>query len=159
MTYLIDGNNYIGYSSSFNLRDPRSKYELVSKLLVFQKLKKTRVLLVFDGKPDLNLVNERFQEKKFSIFFPLSGQNADAVIKEIISRQTDFRKFVVVSSDREIKSFAKAKGASILNANDFDRELKTALKKHLKFLETEKNVSTPSPLEIDQWLEIFKNKK
>lgn len=159
MAYLIDGNNYIGYTSSFNRKDPRSKYELVSKLLVFQQLKKTRVILVFDGVPDLNLLDERFQKKNFSVVFPPPGQNADSVIKEIILKQTDLRRFFVVSSDREIKFFAKTKGANVLSSKDFNREMKTKLKEHKRYLQNEKRVSSPSPLEINQWLEIFNNKK
>ncbi|UCC40996.1 MAG: NYN domain-containing protein [Candidatus Aminicenantes bacterium] len=159
MTYLIDGNNYIGFTSSFNRKDPRSKYELVSKLLVFQQLKRTRVILVFDGVPDLNLLDERFQRKNFSVVFPPSGQNADSIIKEIILKQTDLRRFFVVSSDREIKNFAKAKRAHALSSKDFDRELKTKLREYKRHLQNEKRVSSPSPLEMNQWLEIFNNKK
>lgn len=159
MAYLIDGSNFIGYTFPYNLKDPQSKYRLVSKLLTFQRQKKTRILLVFDGTPDLNLSGEEFQKKNFSIIFSSYDQNADDIIKEIISKQTDLRRFFVVSSDREIKSFAKKKGAVHLNCKEFNRELKTILKEHKKSLETEKKVSSSSPLEINQWLKIFKNKK
>jgi len=159
VAYLIDGNNFIGYVSPHNLKDPLTKYRLVSKLLTFQRLKRTRVLLVFDGTPDPNLMGEKFQEKKFFIIFPPLGQNADGIIKEIISKQTDLRKFFVVSSDREIKRFAKAKGANPLSSKEFNRELQTALKEHRKSRETEKKVTSLSSLEINQWLKIFKNKK
>ena len=159
MAYLIDGNNYIGYTSSFNRKDPRSKYELVSKLLVFQQMKRTRVILVFDGAPDLNLLDKRFQKKNFSVVFPRAGQNADSVINEITSKQTDLRRFFVVSSDREIQIFAKAKGANILSAKDFNRELKGKLREYKRHLQDEKRTSPPSLLELNQWLKIFNNKK
>ena len=159
MAYLIDGNNYIGYASSFNRKDPRSKYELVSKLLVFQQLKRTRVILVFDGAPDLNLLEKRFQKKNFSVVFPPPGQNADSAIKKIILKQTDLRRFFVVSSDREIQIFAKAKGANVLSSKDFSRELKPKLKEYKRYIQNEKRTSPLSPLEINQWIEIFNNKK
>ncbi len=159
MAYLIDGNNFIGYSSPSNIKDPKAKYRLVSKLLIFQRLKKTRVLLVFDGIADLNLVGEAFQKKKFSVIFPPLGGNADETIKEIISKQTDLRRFFVVSSDREIKRFAKSKRATPLSSKEFSRELQTALKEHRKSLEIEKKVTSLSPLEINQWLNIFKDEK
>jgi len=115
--------------------------------------------MVFDGTPDLNLIGEKFQKKNFSIIFPPSDQNADGIIKEIISKQTDLRRFYVVSSDREIKRFAKAKGAIPISSKEFNRELQTALKEHRKSLEIEKKFTSLSPLEVDQWLKIFKNKK
>lgn len=65
----------------------------------------------------------------------------------------------MVSSDREIKIFAKAKRAKVLNSKDFNRELKTKLIEHKKNIQDEKRASTPSPLEINQWLEIFNYKK
>ncbi|NIO47990.1 MAG: hypothetical protein GTN73_00915 [Candidatus Aminicenantes bacterium] len=159
MAYLIDGSNFIGYSSPRNIKDPQAKYRLVSRLLIFQRLKKTRVLLVFDGTPDLNLIGKAFQKKKFSVIFPPLGGNADETIKEIILKQTDLRRFFVVSSDREINRFAKSKRATPLSSNEFNRELQTALKEHRKSLEIEKKVSSLSPLEINQWVKIFKDEK
>ncbi len=159
MAYLIDGNNFIGYSSPRSLRDPQAKYRLVSRLLIFQSQKKTRVLLVFDGTPDLNLIGETFQKKNFSVIFPPFGTNADETIKKIISKQTDLRRFFVVSSDHEIKRFAKSKKATPLSSKEFNRELQTALKEHRKSLEIEKKVTSLSPLEINQWLKIFKDEK
>lgn len=132
---------------------------LVSKLQRFQHQKKTRVLVVFDGAPDLNLIGENYQRKNFSVLFPSFDQNADDAIKEIISKQTDLRRFFVVSSDREIKDFAKTKGAKSLSCEEFERELKSVLREHRKSLEEEKNVTPPSSFEINQWLKIFKDKK
>lgn len=159
MAYLIDGNNFLGYTSSYALRDPRSKYSLVLKLLLFQRLKRTRVFLVFDGTPDPNLMDEKFKKKKFSIIYPALGQNADAVIKELILKQTDRRKFFVVSSDRDIKDYAKAKGAKTLSSKEFHGQLKKILKEHRKAQELEKKAISSSPLEINLWLEVFNQKK
>lgn len=159
MAYLIDGNNFIGHTSPHNLRDPQSKYALVSKLRIFHYIKKTKVILVFDGNPDPNLTGEKFRDKALSVIFPFGGQNADEVIKEIILKQSDLRRFFVVSSDREIKSFARSKGANPLSCIEFNRELKAIMKEYRKSLEKEKNVTLPSPLEINQWLNIFRNKK
>jgi predicted RNA-binding protein with PIN domain len=159
VAYLIDGNNLIGHFSSADLRDPQSKPLLVSKLQRFQRQKKTRILVVFDGTPDLNLIGKNYQRKNFSVIFPSFEQNADDTIKDIISKQTDLRRFFVVSSDREIRNFAKAKGAKSLSCKEFERELKSTLREHRKSLEEEKNVTSPSSFEINQWLKIFKDKK
>ena len=159
MAYLIDGSNFIGFLSPSDLKNPKIKYSLVSRLFTFQQSKKTRVLLVFDGTADLNLLGKRFQQKSFSVIFPPPDQNADRVIKEIISKQTDLRQFFVVSSDREIQYFARSKGAKSMSCKEFNLELKTTLKEHKKTQELEKKFTPPSPLEISQWLKIFKAKK
>ncbi len=93
------------------------------------------------------------------MIFPSFDQDADDAIKEIISKETDLRRFFVVSSDREIKNFAKAKGAKSLSCKEFERELKSALKEHRESQAKEKKAPPPSSLEIDQWLKIFKKKK
>ncbi|MFB0564652.1 MAG: NYN domain-containing protein [Candidatus Aminicenantaceae bacterium] len=159
MAYLIDGNNFIGYISRSSLKDPRSKLILISKLQIFQHLKRTRIIIVFDGYPDPNIIGKHLRRKNFSVFYPPHGQNADQLIKEIILKQTYFRRFYVVSSDREVQLFAKSKGAKTLNCEEFSRQLIKALKEYKNAKEEEKKVTFPSPLEINQWLEIFKGKK
>ena len=159
MPYLIDGNNFIGHLSSTALKDPRSRLDLISRLLNFQKVKNTRIILVFDGPPDPDLSDKTFAGMPFSIIYPKFDQNADAVIKEIISKQTDLRRFLVVSSDREIKDNARSQGAKSLSCREFNRQLKEALKVFRKNAEMEKPVQPPTPLEIEQLTDIFKQKK
>jgi len=141
-----------------SVKDPRAKHDLVLRLRTFQKLKRTRIILVFDGYPDPDLPLKTYRGKKFLVFYPPPDQNADQLIKEIILKQTDLRRFFVVSSDREIKNYAQAKGAKAFSCEDFSRQLRKALKEAKKAREEEKEESSPSPLEVDQWLEIFKGK-
>ncbi len=159
MAYLIDGNNFIGQITPHELKDPQSKKTLIEMLNAFQKVKRTKVLLVFDGRPDPDWKPNEAGKKPFSVIYPAFGQNADAIIKEIISKQTDLRRFFVVSSDREIRDYAKGKSAKSLSCIEFNRQLKSALKKYKKIQEMKKNAALPSPLEIDHWIEIFKGKK
>jgi len=157
--YLIDGNNFLGHIAPYNFRDKRTKHRLVSELLIFQRMKRIKVILVFDGAPDAKLMEKKFQKKKFSIIYPPPGQKADETIKDIISRQTDLRKFSVVSSDFEVKSFAKAKGARPLSSKEFNRELRKELKENRKAAELSKDLSSLSPLEINHWLQIFEKRR
>lgn len=116
-------------------------------------------MVVFDGPPDPNLIDEDFKGMSFYVLYPDFGQDADTVIKKIISKETDLRQFFVVSSDREIKFFAKSKGAKSLNCQEFNKQLKKALKRYKKIMELEKNVEFPSPLEVKFWSKIFERKK
>lgn len=159
MAYLIDGNNFIGHTSKYEYRDPRSKRELTAKLWIFHKMKKAKILLVFDGPPDPKLFTLKFPANYFSVIYPDMGDNADAVIKEIIAQQETLKKFYVVSSDREIKDYARQKGAKSLTCVEFNKQLKSVLKEHKKQRELEKNVDFPSPLEVDQWIAILSTEK
>jgi len=158
MGYLIDGNNFLGHIFPDELRGRRSRYVLVSRLLTFQKVKRSRIELVFDGPPDQDLIEIQTRKKKFFVHFPSPGQKADDIIKELIVRQTDFRQFFVVTSDRELKDFAQDKGAKTLSVKEFAAELKKALREHRAAVELEKKVATLSPFEIGLWLDTFGKK-
>lgn len=157
MAYLIDGNNLLGRVAPHELRRKSGRDELVAKLLGFQRVTRTRIHLVFDGNleqtPTAIEVNP-----KFTIHFPGEGESADDVIKAMIARQTDRRRFFVVSSDRAIRELAKKSGLRPVTSDDFAAELKAAVKERRKQKEMEKKVETPSALEIRLWDEVFKDK-
>lgn len=158
MAYLIDGNNLLGRISREELRDRAGRDGLIVRLLAFQRVKRRRIFLVFDGKPDgeMNVVTVN---EKFTILYPDAGQTADDVIKDFIGRQTDKRKFFVVSSDRDIKDAARARGLGTISSDDFFREIKEALRERKQQREMEKTEGESSPLEIHLWNEVFKPKR
>lgn len=159
MAYLIDGNNFIGHLWPARLKDERSKHRLISQLLVFKRLKRTKIYLVFDGPPLLDVESERLQKHSLSLIYPGLEEDADQVIQKIILRQTDRRRFYVVSSDRDIRRFAKAQGAKSLSCREFHRLLRSSLKDYKKSQEAKKEDIALSPLEVSHWSEIFKTKK
>lgn len=155
MPYLIDGSNLIGHIPTLELRDPKSKHRLVAQLLAFQVIKKTKIFLVFDGPPDHDLLEKNPHRSDFAILWPNQEESADTLISQWVQKQTDLRHFYVVSSDREIKTFARESGAKILDCKEFHKLLKTALKEYKESQAMEKEDITLSPLELDHWLEIF----
>ena len=159
MAYLIDGNNFIGHTSQHGHRDPGSKRELTAKLWLFYTMKRTKILLVFDGPPDPKISEQQFPNKSLTIIYPDMDETADEVIKNIIGQQETLKKFSVVSSDREIKDYARQMGAKSLSCEEFNKTLKSVLKKHKKLKEMEKNVDFPTPLEVDHWIDILSSKK
>jgi predicted RNA-binding protein with PIN domain len=155
MPYLIDGNNLIGHLSYLELADPRSKHRLVAQLFIFQRVTRKKITLVFDGAPDSELCGEKFRSKKFLILYPDREQTADTIIKERIENQSDPRHLYVVSSDGEIKRFAKMSRARVLTCEEFGKHLKRSLKKYRES-NAEKKVETRlTPLEVDHWMDIF----
>jgi predicted RNA-binding protein with PIN domain len=157
MAYLIDGNNLLGRISREELKDRRGRDGLIVRLLAFQKVIRRRIFLVFDGKPEGEPGEVRVNDK-FTIHYPAEGSTADDVIKELLDRQTDKRNFFVVSSDRDIKDFARARGIGAISSDEFFRELQKALRERKKQREMEKRVNEPSSLEIRLWDEVFKDK-
>ncbi len=159
MAYLIDGNNFIGHTSPYELRDPRSKYSLVAKLLIFNKIQKVKIILVFDGPPDPEITDQNFPDRSLTVLYPDIGKNADGIIKDIISKRARERRFYVVSSDREIKDCARKNGIKPLSCEEFNKQLKVALKENKDLKEMDKEARFPSPLEINHWIDIFRKKR
>ena len=157
MAYLIDGNNLLGRIAPQELREPSGRDGLVVRLLAFQRVTRARIHLVFDGNPEVTPTDVAVNAK-FTIHFPGEGQSADDVIKDMIARQTDRRRFFVVSSDRAIRELAKKKGLEAVTSDVFSRELKAAIKEGKKRRELEKRSETPTGLEIDLWDEVFRSK-
>ena len=159
MAYLIDGNNFIGHTSSYDLRDPRSKYSLIAKLLIFNKIQRAKIIVVFDGPSDPEITDQNFPEGALKVLYPDRGHSADGIIKDIISKRARERRFYVVSSDREIKDYARQNGIKPLSCEDFNKQLKAVLKENKDQKEMEKEMHLPSPLEIDHWVDIFEKKR
>ncbi len=157
MAYLIDGNNLLGRIAPHELRERSGRDGLVVRLLAFQRVTRARIHLVFDGNPD-ETPTDIAVNPKFTIHFPGAGQSADDIIRDMVARQTDRRRFFVVSSDRAIRELAKKKGLEAVTSDVFARELKTAIKEGKKRRELEKRTEAPTELEIGLWDEVFRSK-
>lgn len=157
MAYLIDGNNLLGRIAPHELRERSGRDGLVARLLAFQRVTRARIRLVFDGNPD-EKPTDIVVNPKFTIHYPGEGQSADDVIRDMVLRQTDRRRFFVVSSDRAIREMAKKKGIEAVTSDTFARELKAAIKEGKKRRELEKRTEIPTGLEIDLWDEVFRSK-
>ena len=96
MAYLIDGNNLLGRLAAHELKDRSGRDGLVVRLLAFQRVTRARIHLVFDGRSDEDRTVVPVNPK-FMILYPEEGQSADDVIKDLVSRQTDRRRFFVQS--------------------------------------------------------------
>ncbi len=159
MPYIIDGNNLIGCSGDISLQEPDARKKLLTLLRSFQETRKTRVTIVFDGEPD----ETQFASacgNKLAVVFPAIGLSADDEIKKIIQQYSNLRDIVLVSSDRELKKYAREKGARTMNSIEFYFVLKKASRIHGLREEKMKRVNTQlSNREVDQWLEIFNGKE
>lgn len=155
MAYLIDGNNLIGAAPTLSLRDPGSRKALIIRLRRFQKVRHTRIILVFDGPPDPDPPIDRLKTMRFSIHHPRPGESADDVIRRLIDRQTDRRRFFVVSSDREIRDYARKNKTRVIGSAEFEKLLRRAGREYRDMMEMTKPAGGATPLEVKLMTEIF----
>jgi predicted RNA-binding protein with PIN domain len=159
MAYLIDGNNFLGFAFPGQHRDPENRMALVRKLLAFRKFTGSRVVLVFDGRVSDDLAALAGGEEKFRVIQPPEDASADDVIRDVIDRQKDRRRLFVVSSDREIRSYAREAGAQPLTCRDFAVELKGVLKVRKLKREMDKPEPRASAMELGLWIDVFGDKR
>jgi predicted RNA-binding protein with PIN domain len=157
MAYVIDGNNLLGRIAPHELREKGGREGLVVRLLAYQRVTRARIHLVFDGNPE-ETPTAIVVNPKFTINYPGAGGSADDVIRDRILRQTDRRRFFVVTSDRALRELARKRGIESVTSDAFARELKAAIKEGKKRRELDKRTETPSSLEIELWDEVFKSK-
>jgi predicted RNA-binding protein with PIN domain len=157
MAYLIDGNNLLGRIAPHELRERTGRDGLVVRLLAFQRVTRTRIHLVFDGNPEETPTDIEVNPK-FTIHYPGRGQSADDVIRDMIARQTDRRRFFLVSSDRDLRELARKRRIEALTSDAFARQLKAAIKEAKKRRELDKRAEAPTGLEVDLWDEMFRTK-
>ena len=155
MPYIIDGNNLIGSSPDISLEESGARQKVLHIVRKFQQNRNNKVIVVFDGKPD-GATHHQELGPKFQIIYPQYGESADDEIKRILDSYSDFRDVVLVTSDRELKSFARRLGARTVNSIEFYFRLKREYRETDKKEESLKRIETRlSDQEVDQWMKVF----
>jgi predicted RNA-binding protein with PIN domain len=157
MPTIIDGNNLIGSSPDISLGDPLAREKMLQLIKNYQKNKNTNLIIVFDGKPD-SIYHDQSSEEKLSVVYPGFGYSADDEIKKILSGYSDYKTVTLVSSDRELKDYAKKMGAKTINSIEFYFELKKVYRISGNRQEKLKRIhGTISKQEVEKWMKIFDN--
>ncbi|MFH1116825.1 MAG: NYN domain-containing protein [Pseudomonadota bacterium] len=150
MPYLIDGNNVMGRRSGRHRDTAGARRRFIQELAGFVAVHRVRVQVVFDGVPD-----EEFPEgttyRSVRILYAKRGSDADSRIKDMIRRSSYKRDMVVVSSDREVMSFANRQGTRVMPAARF----RTLLDEAGAVDRGKADVGVEDPGSIDEWLEFF----
>lgn len=162
--YLIDGFNLIykfpdleELMYQHKLREARDG--LLSKLKEFQSIKKTRIMVVFDGKkePSHNTKSEKIGS--IDVYYSLE-YSADYLIKEFIKKDINSRMTTVVSSDKDIIFHISRFRAKSITSEKFSEYL-------LKTIEESKNPEIPekdenpelSGEDISFWKNLFRSSR
>ncbi len=122
MHILIDGYNLIRQSVSLKRFERQSleagRKALITWLADYRKIKGHLITVVFDGWENGSAQEERDFQSGINIIYSSRGIKADDVVKRIVA-STD-EEILVVSSDREIASYASRKGKATLSSSDFE---------------------------------------
>lgn len=152
MPYLIDGHNLIAALPDIDLADENDEAKLVIKLRGFAVRQKTKCTVIFDhGLPG---GASKLSTSSVNVIFAAAHHaDADALIKARINKLRDARNWTLVSSDREIRAYARDKGMRQLSAVDFAKRLNAGAGGTAKPHDGEK--PTPSDEDTALWLTQF----
>jgi len=125
---IIDGYNLIRQSSALSVIDDQDiqlgREALIDQLVAYKRLKGHRISVVFDGQNAPTASSRRHRVKGIDIIFSSMGELADTVIKRMVSGEKE--RALVVTSDRDIQSYASAHGANVVNSPMFEEKLTMA---------------------------------
>jgi predicted RNA-binding protein with PIN domain len=151
MPYLIDGHNLIP-KLGLRLDSADDEMELAAILQEFARLERRQVEVYFDGAPAGQTGARRLGTIK-AHFVPL-GQTADNAIRARLKRLgRDAKNWVVVSSDRQVQTDARAAQASVISSDEFA----STLKSNTSISKQDGSDHKLSAAELKEWLNIFKN--
>jgi uncharacterized protein len=122
MLIIIDGYNLIRQSESLRRFERKSleagRNALLARLAEYRKKKAHNITVVFDGGQSDWIDEGRDKEGEINIFYSRFGERADDVIKRLAAAAEG--DVIVVSSDREIASYANQLGKTSLASTEFE---------------------------------------
>lgn len=149
--YIIDGNNLIGKIKNLQKIQDTDRQGAREKLaLIIERYflgKKMKVSLHFDG-----FVNTPIKISGANIIYS-DNRSADEKIKEEITAAKNPRIITVITSDNNLKEFARVCGASVISSEEFAVEIK----KRNEVDEEESRIKSMN--DIEEFKRIFKVKK
>ena len=138
MPRVIDGDNLLGTWPGKS-RSDADKRALVREVDQLTRREKRRVVVVFDGSPPPGVSYGP------DVLFSGKGRKADAVILELLRRESDKRGWTVVTNDRSLADQCRFVGARVEAARAFRERL----------LHDTAGEKPDTPDELDYWLRQF----
>lgn len=111
---IIDGYNLIGI---FHKDMQKARNDLITMLINYKKYKDHDITVVFDGYKSGDKAETLSFTGGIRVIFSRLGERADDVIKRIISEEK--KEWIVVSSDKDIASYAWSKNCIPLFSDTF----------------------------------------
>lgn len=122
MHLIIDGYNVIRQSQELQRLDAREleagRAALLVRLAAYRQRCRHKITVVFDGWLGGDLKEGRDRYQGLLIIYSRRGEKADTVIKRLVEQER--QRAVVVSSDREIQTWAQEAGAAWITSGQFE---------------------------------------
>lgn len=153
MAYLVDGNNVLGLRPEIVQKDPGSRSRLVQRLAELSRLKRTKVIVVFDGEPEPGAAGSEMSLGDVRVIYTGRTTDADSRILKILEQAKDPAGFILVTSDRALADRARHRRVrQVVPSLRFRRMLDDM---------APEGASAQGPLsaaEVSDWEEWFKQK-
>jgi len=125
MHIIVDGYNLIRQSDVLRGHERQSleagRKALIRGLAQYKRLRGHRITVVFDGWEGGSPLEERDLAGGLTIIYSRLGEKADEVIKRLVT--TGSEEILVVTSDREIATFAARRGTGTIASPEFAARL------------------------------------
>lgn len=127
---LVDAHNLIFATADLadlHRRNPAAAREQLVRLLErHQDASGVRVVVVFDGGAQPNTTAALSGPAGVQVFYPQSGQTADAIIERLVLKYASTHRLTVATNDNLIRTAAVAAGASTMDSETLLGELQRA---------------------------------
>ena len=128
MFIALDGYNFIKQSPELRRLEQvelqKARQGLIELLVQYKRVKGHSIAVVFDGWQGGKAAGHRERVSGIEVIFSRPGEKADEVLKRLAGEKKEG--IVVVTSDREITSFAEKKGAGVLSVSEFAEKMEMA---------------------------------
>ncbi|OHD65023.1 MAG: hypothetical protein A2176_04550 [Spirochaetes bacterium RBG_13_51_14] len=163
MILLIDGFNLIYKFPDLEEKMLRgfldeARSGLLERLKEFQKIKKSQIRIVFDGKknPSRNVRSEKIGT--IDVYYSLD-YSADYLIKEFIKKDPNPKMSTVITSDKDILFYVNRFSARTMTSEKFaDFVTKTIEEHHEESAPEKENDPVVTQEEVSFWERIFSRK-
>lgn len=156
MPILIDGHNLIPKIPGMSLQMIDDEDRLIDRLLVYCRVRRQVVEVFFDQAPPGH--SGRRRAGQVIVHYVRQGKTADqAILDRLRQLGKQARDWKVVSSDRQVRAEARALGATLASSEEFSAEL--LLARQADQVRQKEDPALPGPEEVEEWLNLFKNKK
>jgi predicted RNA-binding protein with PIN domain len=153
MPYLIDGHNLIPKLPHGNLQSMDDEIELIQKLQTFCQRTGKKIEVYFDQAPAGQARSQRYGNVK--AHFIRQGRTADAaMISRLRALGKDAQNWTIVTSDRQIASFARSVHAKVLTSDRFVSLMLSQASTEGSGPEESSDLQLSSE-EVDRWMAIF----
>jgi predicted RNA-binding protein with PIN domain len=118
MAYIIDGNNVMGQTPGWHRDKADARRRLLERVAAFNRVKKTRITVVFDGAPD-RAFPDGSAFLGIKVLYAEPGSDADSRICRLVEASKDRRGLTIVTSDRQLGFLVRSSGAAVLRSGEF----------------------------------------